>query len=345
MALKLLLINASDFWLKINDTDLDQVIPPIGLMSLSAYLKQKFGSKVETRITDYIVDIRSYDNLVSLIRSFEPDVIGVRGLTIFKDRFDMIAETAKQHSSAIVIGGGAYVSSDAHYGLSNQSVDLSVIGEGEETLAEIVQRLLDHESLDGISGTACVIDSHVVLNPARAYINDLNTLPLPDYESIDLEPYSHYLSYGYNKRLQGVICSSRGCVFNCSFCHNLFGKKYRARNAMSVVEEIEYLFGRGVRDFYFIDDNFNYDRVRAIEIFERIISKDLNKHIKIYFVNGLKGDLADESLIDAMSDAGTIWVGYAIETLSKKLLRAIRSLWIRLKSKEQSGIRSKRSFS
>lgn len=318
MAKKIILIDACGKWLKNSEKQTEQVVLPLGLMSLSSYLKDQFGKQVETQIYNSVVDFQDNSQIEELIRREKPDIVGVRGLTRYKREFQEITNIARANSNALIIGGGPYVSSDLNRGLT-ESVDLAVIGEGELTLAEILDRTINRQELIAIKGTAVRENGVVKKAERREPIQDLDKLPFPDYDLIDLDKYAKFLSYGYNQRKQGVISTSRGCTFSCDFCHNIFGKRFNARSAENIFEEMTQLYERGVEDFYFVDDNFNIDRKRAIELFDKISSSEMKGKAKLYFVNGLRGDLVDHKFVDRMVDAGTIWVSYAIESASPRL--------------------------
>jgi radical SAM superfamily enzyme YgiQ (UPF0313 family) len=119
------------------------------------------------------------------------------------------------------------------------------------------------------------------------------------------------------------IFTSRGCPYSCNFCHNIFGKKFRALSPERVVAEIELLFHTyGVRQFDFRDDIFNLDKRRVHRICDLLIKKGLN--IKMAFPNGLRGDIMDEELVLKMKAAGMFRCTYALETASPRLQKMTR---------------------
>lgn len=322
---KILLIDAQGYWLKKREMDIDQVVLPLGLMQLASVVKRETGEAVEIKIANSVVNLQNNDEktIQEWVMTEKPDIVGIRGLTRYAAEFRKIAHVAKTHSTAIIIGGGPFVSSDDDFGLQSSDIDLAVIGEGEATFVELVKKNTVGEPFDSINGIAFRRGSSVVCNPPRDYLYDLDTLPWPDYGTIDQDKYSQFLSYGYNKRRQGVLYTSRGCPYRCNFCHNVFGKEFRGRSPENIFSEIEQLYDVGIRDFYFVDDNFNINKKRAIRLFDLIAKSSDVRGVKLYFVNGLRGDLVDHDFIDAAVDAGTIWLSYAIETTSPRLQRVI----------------------
>lgn len=325
--LKVLLIDASSSWLVNRGDlfDLEQIIPPIGLMYIAAYLKHELKDEIEVKLLNRIADCRTQKDLLNILREYKPDVVGIRGLNIYKDIFHETARITKEFkNSAVVVGGGPYVTMDIEDAAKDKNIDYFVIGEGEITFTELIRKLLNGQgdSLD-IRGLVYRKGQALARNPLRDFIEDLDSLPFPDYNLISTDRYSEFTTYGYNRRRQAIILSSRGCPYQCIFCHNIFGRNYRGRSPLNVFKEIEKLYKNfNIKDFYFVDDNFNLEYKRAMELFDLVINN--NMKINIYLANGIRGDIVDKVFIDKMVRAGVIWVTYSIETASKRLQRFIK---------------------
>jgi len=325
---RILLIDAAEGWLtqRKDLRDLEQVVLPHALMLLSAIVKQRFGDSIEIRVRHTLVDLPDEGDLERELRDLAPDLVGIRGLHVYRKRFHEVAAAARRvRPGATVLGGGAYCTAAPAEALADENIDAVVVGEGDQTLPEVVERLLAGERFDDVPGVAVRGEddtkAHVLRHP-RAFVDDLDTLPFPDYDVVDLERYERYVTYGYNRRRQGVVMSSRGCPYRCAYCHNMFGRKFRARSADNVVSEIRALHDeRNVRDIYFIDDNFNMDRER-VERFCDLMAD--GPKVNLYFANGLRADLLDPPLIDRLIEAGMIWVTYALETATPRLQKLIR---------------------
>jgi radical SAM superfamily enzyme YgiQ (UPF0313 family) len=192
-----------------------------------------------------------------------------------------------------------------------------VKGEGEETFAH----LLSGEPLASLAGIFYRQDGEVVENPDRDEVAEIDSLPFPAYDLIDLDRYEKQLSYAYNHRRQGVLLSSRGCVYHCTYCFSHW-HKMRLRSAENVFAELEFLYTRhGIRDFYVVDDIFNVNLKRALRIFEMIRAAGLE--LKIYFVNGLRADMATEEFVDRAIEAGAVWFTYAVESAAEEIQRLV----------------------
>jgi hypothetical protein len=168
-------------------------------------------------------------------------------------------------------------------------------------------------------------DGTIVTTAPRALVADLDALPLPDYSVIDLDEFTNRYQTFTAKIYQrhGNILTTRGCPYRCMYCHNVLGKRFRARSPESVVSEIRYLHDVfGLTDFQIVDDIFNLDLARAKEICDRIVASGMR--LTLSFPNGVRGDRMDEELLDKMAAAGTKFMSYAIETGSPRLQRLIR---------------------
>lgn len=316
---RILLLDAEARWIGAPTAHVRQVVPPVGLMYLSSYLKRHCARPVETRIVSTLLQCTEQSALADLLRDFAPHIVGIRGLSTFAAFFHECCATVKSTLPRVpVIAGGPYASAEVQRVLSDPNVDIAVIGEGEETMAELVSRHLTAGTWHDVPGTATSCGGEVRMASSRPYPRNLDQLPFPDYDAIPVDAYARVLSYCYNRRRQAVIVSSRGCPYACSFCHRTMGQEFRARSPENVLDELRWLYGEHeMRDFYFVDDNFALDRQRATSILQRIAA-DLPQ-ARLYFANGLRADILDRGLIDLMVEAGAIWITYAIESASPRI--------------------------
>jgi len=203
---------------------------------------------------------------------------------------------------------------------------MSVMGEGELVLEEIVRTWQNNGEYSSIPGLIWRSpDQQIIKNSGSfPFIEDLATLPFPAYDLIDVSKYWKLHSFvlvPYRKYIS--IMTSRGCPFQCNYCHKIFGKHFRALPAERVVSEIEYYVKTyGVEDIEFLDDIFNLDYDRVIEICEMLQRKNLR--VKLSFPNGLRTDALSEEIIEAMVDAGFYYASFALETGSPRLQKLIR---------------------
>ncbi len=297
---------------------------PVGLLYLAAAIKQKFpGIKFKVFHTSTSNDPIS--SIETIISSFKPDLVGLRSLSIAKSQFMQVAEKIRNLLPGIpVIGGGPYPSSSYAEILLERWVDLVVIGEGESTFSEIVEKYSTSEGLPmRVMGTAVLEDGKVLINEPRPVIQDIDQIPFPDYSFIDLKDYTGIENHALQDSSKSAfILSSRGCPYGCLYCHQLFGKKIRRRSAENVVAEMKkHVELRGINDFVFLDDVFNVPMNEAKKVLSLII-KDL-PGVRINFPNGLRADMIDDEMLDMFEQAGTVEMALAVETAVPRLQKII----------------------
>ena len=303
-----------------------QVYPPHGLMYLASYLRsQKPG--LEIKIFDQMIDRLSEENLAAQLKSFTPDLVGIHAMHFQAKSMHRIAALAKANSKAPVIVGGPYPSSEPERALADKNIDLAVRGEGEQTFLEIFEHLESGKDFSGIPGCAYQKDGKVVMAPERELLPDLDAIPFPAWDLIDLKKFFDWKVLTQNdiraRRELATIFTSRACPYGCIFCHNMFGKKFRARSPENVMEEIKLLYEKyGVREIHFIDDCFNFDLDRAKKILQMII--DFKMDLKLAFPNGIRGDRLDQELIGLFKAAGAYKINFGIESGSERIQKMIR---------------------
>lgn len=301
----------------------------IGLMYLSSALKKHYGSRISVRIRSLIsIPHHPEDDKYNMLQKLEeinPDVVGVRSLTISKDCVETISKVVKEwKNDCFFILGGPYATDDPVGALNGGLVDACVIGEGDNTIIEIIQSLFDHTPLSKVSGLAYQENGSIKKTSPRELIYDLDDIPFPDYSDIDLNEFSNrFLNFTAKiSSPHANILTSRGCPYRCAYCHNILGKKFRARSAENVFEEIQFLYDKyNIKDFQIIDDIFNLDLNRAKKICDYIIDSGMN--LTFAFPNAIRADRVDEELVEKMAAAGTKFTSIAIETASPRIQKLI----------------------
>jgi len=301
----------------------------IGLMYLSSILKKHFKDKVEINIWSLISLphhlIEDHENMLNKIDEIQPDVVGIRSLTLSKDCVKVVAETVKGwNKDCFLMTGGPYATDDPCDALNKGLIDVAVIGEGENTIVDLIQSLIDNTPFTKIPGIAFQQNGELKKTQPRDFIFDLDSLPFPDYSEVDLDQFSNrFLNFTAKiSSPHANIMTSRGCPYRCAYCHNVLGKKFRARSPENILEEIRFIYDQyGITDFQVIDDIFNLDMNRAKKICDLIIKSEMN--LTFAFPNAIRADRVDEELVDKMTEAGTKFTSIAIETASPRIQKLI----------------------
>ncbi|MGD2088699.1 MAG: condensation domain-containing protein [Candidatus Aminicenantes bacterium] len=161
-ALRILLLDVSQFFSEKRDIFYDVIEPPLGLMYLMTYLKQEFGSQINGKVIKSRIDFDNYEGLKRILGDFKADVIGIRSLSSFKDFFHKTVAMIRHWGIDVpIIAGGPYATSSFQTILHDRNIDLVVLGEGEVTFNEIIGKIIenngklpDEEILKEINGIA-----------------------------------------------------------------------------------------------------------------------------------------------------------------------------------------------
>ena len=159
-----------------------------------------------------------------------------------------------------------------------------------------------------------------IYTKARDQILELDTLPIPDRTLVDYERYHKHIGLGA-ARNSITIQATRGCPYNCAFCHKIWPKKHVVRSAENIFKEIEIYYNVGTRRFVFIDDIFNLDMKNSSRLLNMIVES--NMKVMLYFPNGLRGDILTKEYIDLMVKAGMVNLSLALETASPRLQKLV----------------------
>ena len=304
--------------------------PPMGVMYLTSYLRKHLDADV--RIANAMLMDDPASGIASIMSSMDPHIVGLSGLTCEAFMLHKAAGIVRSIQAGIpVIAGGPYASSDPQRVLDDSNVDAVVVGEGEETFAELAGVIMAAgpewrrpETLSPVRGLAYRDEKgQVQFSRSRPPITDLDALPMPAWDAIELERYWQIQGMSSaGQRPYLPLFTSRGCPYKCSFCHNLFGKRFRSRSAASVIDEMVDLRARyGVQDFEFLDDSVNLNRRRFTDILSGLLDRGL--HPKLNFPNGIRTDLLDEETIGLIHRVGAGEISVAVETASPRLQKLI----------------------
>ena len=314
---KILLVQA----IKINRVN-PIITPPLGLMYLASALKKHSSQHIIK-----IVDLRLESNIEKEIIESSPDIVGLSTMTQDAHFMHSIAKRIREARREVsIVAGGPHATAYSEEVLRDANIDYLVIGEGEQAVCELIDRIENRESCAGIKGIAFRMNGNTILNTHCEYISDLDIICFPDWEMIDINRYTHNPNCNdlrISKEKFMPIFTSRGCPYQCIYCHNLFDKKYRTRSPENVLLEIETLYYKyGVKEIEIWDDLFNLDLDRAKRIADLI--RESRMDIKLSFPNGLRADRIDEELLIKLKQAGTYHIAFAIETASRRLQRVIK---------------------
>ena len=297
---------------------------PIGLAYI-APIAEKKGHHVE--ILDLALESSPEEVLRAKVMERKWDLAGISSMTAEWEGAEITANLLKSIDPSITtIFGGQHPTISTDQVLSNEFADLVCLGEGEDTFGEVLDTVSSGGDFASVSGLAFKKpDGSICRTAPRPPIHDVDSIPLPAYELLDLDRYAVAESARHTPKYKRAIqiFTSRGCPWRCTYCHDLFGKKFHPRSPENVLSEIELLYNDfAIREFMIEDDIFNFDMNRAKKICDLIIESDME--LALQFGNGVRLERLDEELIQKLAAAGTHHMCIAIESASPRIQRLMR---------------------
>jgi anaerobic magnesium-protoporphyrin IX monomethyl ester cyclase len=284
------------------------LIPPMGLAYLAATVRRA-GYRPS------ILDMRAPGNgRARFIAEFErlrPKVVGFSVMTDFVTNALRLARIVKKlDPDCWVVFGGPHPGYRAEEILHTGVVDVvAVKGDGEEVFREICDAAHagDRAQLAGIGGVIYRAGEEIVRTPARGLSMDLDQIPWPAWDVLRLQDYNVPL-----------VHSTRGCVGHCKFCCEGLGavNRLRFRSVDHVMEEIDYLYGRGVRMLSFSDDNFVSGRKRL----EELCGALAGRFPGLRWTCETRVDTTSLDNLRVMAEAGCRSIHFGVESISRKTL-------------------------
>ncbi|HBQ11188.1 MAG TPA: hypothetical protein DEF51_08435 [Myxococcales bacterium] len=253
------------------------------------------------------------EEALEAILARRPAIVGFSVDISNVDQSARCAKFVRERCDALVIAGGPHVTLEKKQFLVDYPhYDALVIGEGEETMLDIVQTLERGEKIDSLQGLVVASKGMIRSNGERPLIQDLDSLAFPNYANIPFNGHIH------------PIITSRGCPWDCVFCctKKLYSsRRWRARSPENVVAELFDIRDRGFTRVGIWDDAFNTDVKRAKAIFRLILEEGLD--LQYSFPNGVRANCLDDELVSLMRRAGVVRIPFGVEDLDPDIAKGI----------------------
>ncbi len=300
-----------------------QPYPPYGTLLAASYLR---STGFDVQLFDSNLK-QSPKEINAVLEAFRPDYVVVFDdsfnylskmcLTIMRDAcFDLI-HYSKAFGCKVLVNSSDATDHSKLY-LDN-GADIVIKGEGELTLHELLTT--DCSSLEKCLGIAYLKDTNLVTNGKRNVLTELDILPQPAWDLIDINAYKQIWLQAHGK-FSLNIATTRGCPFKCNWCAKpIYGNRYNSRSPQSIVNELKLLMnGFGATHFWVCDDIFGL-KPGWVEEFSQLLQKE-NLHPK--FKIQCRADLLlKENTIQHLVNAGLdeVWMG--AESGSQQVLDAM----------------------
>lgn len=246
------------------------------------------------------------------IASVNPDIVGISIWTTYAASAFHVAKLCKEaNPNCVVVMGGPHATVKADEILKiSPDVDCVVRGEGEYTTLELLEFInRDKGSLSGIDGLSFRNNGLIVHNPPRQMAENPEMFPWPDRSLLMNEDK-------YTAEDMGLVMSSRGCPYACSYCAT-HTRRVSYRPIEHVVGEIKQVKSNyGTRQFSFKDDSFTVNKKRVEQLCDKLLADKLN----INWECNTRVDLVSESLLAKMKKAGCNSIKVGIESGSERIL-------------------------
>jgi radical SAM superfamily enzyme YgiQ (UPF0313 family) len=292
--------------------------PPLGLLYISAYLKEK---GIQVSVLDATFSSKADFQQQLLLQ--RPNILAFYvNLMTKRNVLELIAWIKTQDvlsSTRIILGGPDITYNTWNY--LQAGADVLVIGEGEETMFELVQTFQQQQSLSSIEGIA-FLDEHgkEIRTQERKKRKDVDGFPMPDREAINLQQYIDVWKKHHGSGMISVS-TQRGCPYTCKWCSTaVYGQSYRRRSPAKVVEELQHLVQQyDCNTFWFVDDVFTVSH-RWLKEFAELVKQ---KNLDIRYECISRADRMDEQVITWLKESGCfkIWIG--AESGSQKIIDAM----------------------
>jgi radical SAM superfamily enzyme YgiQ (UPF0313 family) len=263
------------------------------------------------------------------LERFQPRVVGFGVLATVRRAALRLAVLAKKRGATVVMGGADPTARcDAYLQFQQDGlypVDVVVVGEAEATICELLPHLLrgdrggsELQQIEGMAYRSAA--GETVLTPCRSLVEDVDGLPLPARDLIDLEAYRRAWR-AHHGRFSMSLMATRGCPFNCAWCQKIvFGRSYRPRAPDLVAQEMRTIKVRYQPDqLRIIDDVLGIDREWVRRWHDAVLELDA----VIPFECLSRVDLLDRELVRLLQEVGCTRVALGTESGSQQVLDAM----------------------
>jgi len=287
------------------DVDADFFQAPYGLLSLAA---QALRAGHQVKVLN--LSAFAWSRVDEVLRQLDADLFGLSCYTANRRGVGLVAQCIKQHhpSAHVVVGGPHATALPLEMLAHHADIDTVILGEGEATFLELINRLAAGASTTDVPGAAGRLGGAPQLAPPRARIDDLDQLT---------SPHDYFDTY--------LFMTSRGCPGRCTFCAKnvVWGSKYRTHSVEYVLDSLETALSRlPIKTLMIKDDTFTANRKRALAICEQIRRRGLD----FIWSCDTRVDALDEEVLRAMRLAGCQRLSLGVESGSAEVLRRIQKL-------------------
>jgi radical SAM superfamily enzyme YgiQ (UPF0313 family) len=280
------------------------------------------------------IDAHRYtdEQIESLIRKKKYDVVCmgcvVTGYKIVKTLASVVK---KHHPHSKIIVGNSVATSIVGTLLTKTNADIAVLGEGDETIVDLLKALSGSKPVDEVKGICFIKDGKLTYTGARPVIKDISSLPFIDHSLFATEIYIESSRNRVNEPLPIPrneirplhVSTARGCIAKCTFCyHNFQGTPFRFRSAESIIAEIKYLIKTYSLNYIFFWDDLTFASKKSVLEFSQ---KVIDEEMRFFWIANCMANLFQEDgdifILKKAKEAGCVGLVYALESADPAILR------------------------
>jgi len=294
---------------------------PLGVLYLASAVRARLGFKPEVLDLSFCSNPRA--EIQSRLAQKNYEWVGISAMVTMAKAASEIASLVRQIQprARLILGGPHPTTLPEKCAVG--PYDFLVLGEAEETLVQLLQKGRG----DDVPGLWFREDGNWMKNAPRPAIENIDSIPFPAFDLIDLEHYKRlwFQLDTIGRPVSGVsILATRGCPFQCSFCQptleKLFGKKLRKRSPENIVAELAWLKDRfKIQGFVFLDDTLVADRGWTRQLAEKLIAANLG----LVFGCNMRAELVDEQMLRLLSEAGLRKIYLGIESFTDRIRQQV----------------------
>ena len=304
---------------------------PVGLGYITTAMKK---AGFEFDLLDIDAHRYSDETVEKFIRKKRYDIVClgciVTGYKMVKALVSVIRES---HPDCKIIVGNSVATSIVKTLLSCTEVDIAVMGEGDETIVDLLKTISEGHNIEDVLGIYFKEDDKIVRTSPRPLIKDISSLPIIDFDVYDVDIYIDNSKDEVNdplpiprEEIRALpVNTARGCPFQCDFCYHVFrGQRYRYRGEESIVNEVKQLIAKYSLNYIQLwDETTFFSKKQALALAQRILAED----IQFYWKAACRGNLftkdEDVEIIKKMKEAGCLGMQYSLESADSDILRVM----------------------
>lgn len=277
--------------------------------------------------------------IINYIHKIKPQIIGISNASHSDTKYviELTNKIKLKYPKIIIIGGGQAATVKYKYLLKNK-FDIIVLGEGENTLPNLINAIEFKQKLNSIKGIAFINDNKIIKTKSNALVN-LNKIPHP-IRKYQTKKYSNL----FPNRLTAAIETSRGCPYKCKFCSitSFYNATYRKKENKKILKELKEITKAGPTFVFFIDDSFGIHSEKDIELCKQI----LKNKIDIKWYTQIRPDtvVKNPNLIKVAATAGLSVVSIGFESFNNKILKNLGKKNSKFMNKNASKILKKNNI-